>query len=438
MIHPLGLALALTTSSGAPWQDETYGFHDLRYSSEDEGVVTFQSGGPLDLGYPGSLLAQLDFRTPTLTGSGQFEAPDLVALWSIRNSSGNPVGGFEWVGGQGWPVSLSTFDPLTGVGTADVDIPVAMMLDGDTFPPLPRGATSVEVVMGEVGSFGQTSNVPFGVRWQATLQFQTDYPPLHAVVEGRNFSVGDQVLVNLMFNGTTTSARTCTVTSSGLGRLKLDGTLDTQWQLTIPATTRIYSLVLRCTRAGLFRLTATLDDGTSAETQTCEILDSLPWLYDELAGPIPPPAPNNDPPVSVPGKVCVPGRNAGQGGDMEVNCTTWKVELLGPPANPDCGSSIKGRVYDAYCKKKAGQCRFDGEETIQAAKYVYAGTVDRAAGSATLGLKIGNTGEVDTFVLKAGYSGEVSGTIESNLTTRCCKFVPGTGTVPVKVKKCAQ
>lgn len=80
--------------------------------------------------------------------------------------------------------------------------------------------------------------------------------------------------------------------------------------------------------------------------------------------------------------------------------------------------------------------QFNGSEVIQAAKYVSAGTVDRDAGSVTVGMGVKVNGEANLLLIKKG--GEVEGRaqVDSELTRRCCKFVPAPGAVPVRVKKC--
>lgn len=438
MLAVLAVALvAISSSAAARLGDASLGISNASYFSRDGGVVPIAPSGTLALGLPGRFRAEFAFATADIDPTtGHYVAPDMSALWSVKNSHSGWVGEHEWVGLSDVGLLVSSFDTAAGEGIAELDIPIAQTAADAVFPPLPKGGTTLEFALGNRGALAlDAAGQPNGVRWTAQFHFNTQYPSLFAVVENRTVNVGDRVLVNLIFNGATQLARTCTVSVRGRPALSLAGSSETSWALSIPAFTRTYSLELGAQSAGLFRIRATLDDGSWIDTQICEVLDGAILFDAEVSGlPIAAEGPQISPPLA--NRQCVPAEDAGHNGDIETNCTGWYVELLGPPPNPNCGSSTKGRVLDAHCERGEGQCQFNGTEVIQAAKYVYAGAVDRDAGSVTVGMSVTVDGEANFFLIKKGVEVEGSVQVESKLTRRCCKFIPAPGTVPVRVKKC--
>ena len=441
VLRDLTPLVLLALAGNASAQSQAF-LSQTHYVTNDGAVQNITATTPFVVTHGGHLRATVTFATPHYDStSGQFITPNLATLWSVRNSDFAPLGSSEWHGDDENQsvLPLLSFDPGTGVGQAQIDVPVAQDVGSSAYPSLPNGGAFVLFVFGEQGVLSRdAAGIPINFDNYAILTFDTDYPEILTLVDNQSPGIGDRVQVTILMAEPAPMDMSLDIEMLGSATFQHDdGGPINSWTVTIPAGTVVYALDTVAKSEGAAFARVTRSDGVSSDGPWCQVDPHDTEVQYEITGFTDSGEGSSDDDTTVQqNKRCVPGSCSPNGGDRSMDCTRPFVELVEPPINPNCKTGNVGIVRDGGCRQGGEEC-VDREVTMACPKYVYAGTEDRDAGSIEVGLKITVEGEMNWLIVKAKTTGEFHTTVMSPVTRRCCKYTPVAGeTVNVKVKSC--
>ncbi|MCC7011556.1 MAG: hypothetical protein IT454_03250 [Planctomycetes bacterium] len=410
----------------------------VSYPIDPNAVFTIQ--------HPGHFRARVAFVASQVDSqTNLFAQPNMVPLWGIRNGFNAVVGKKRWMGDdeQQQVMPILDFDPNTGAGHAQLDVPVAQFIGTDTYAALPKGAAKLGFVFGEQGVLDlDAAGNPVGHQWFARYMFATDYPDLYAAVEETYVGRNERVQLNVFMDDCTDVASTLFIEVIGAATFYFDGVPASSWTIPIPAHTELYMHDVIAATSGSYRFRATLNGALVAESQWCEVANHADDVIASISG-----LTGGDPgsvgtvnPTPINGRHCRPAACSASGGDKEMRCTRPFIELLEAPLNPDCPGPVVGVATEGGCVAGEEAC-VKTTADMSCPKYEYAGTVDRSCGSVMVGVEVGASGEVEFKLLgsgaKAGGHVDVTTQVESPITRRCCKYTPVEGeSVTVSLRSC--
>ena len=411
------------------------------YVTNDGIVSSIDPATTFTVSHGGHFRGRLNYQSMKIDAStGLFVEPNLVGLWSVRNEDLENVGNSEWHGDDGNQTVLPSlsFNPQTGIGRAQVDIPMGQYIGQWSYPHLPEGGATLYFAFGPSNSLGLGSDGwPVNFSHYALYSFDTAYPDVLTYADKGQMAMGEAVQITVVMDEVVTSADVLQIDVIGDAKLQLkDGGPTNSWTLPIPADTRVYAIDLVARKTGTFFVRASLSNGAFGDGPWCQI-SGTQLTPAEGNSPAPTTGPGTMGYRSEEEKSCRPGVCAPTGGDKELNCTRPFIELVETPPNPDCVSNAAAIVIHGGCTSGESSCTFIPELLITCPRYAYAGTVDRSAGAVEVGGKVGLDGGVNWVILKAETSVEFHTSTMSPITRRCCKYTPVPGeTAEVNVRSC--
>ena len=405
-----------------------------RFVEPGGGVSTINPGIPFDVGHPGYLEADLTFRAPGPNAQGTYDMPSVEPLWAVRNKNGEHPGEVEWHGTQDDdpPLLITAFNPLTGVTTVELSVPVGLLEDGVDYPFLPMLHTEFEILLGLSGSIGlDTSGYPVGVDWGGVLDFDTNYPDMLVLLDREVANVGDEVAVQLVFPDAIGVDTTFNVNVSGPGMLANGPDNSGSYSVTIGKSVSSAFVLYTASQAGLYSVTVT-GPGLNATSQVGYLEgdfseeEEIEGTKDEAESR---PRDNSLGDVTVSfgnGKRCRKAYADDHYGERLYKCTGRYIELLESPPDPDCTAQYIGWGFSGKClpAHEESFCTMPPGNTskVETQKYKNEGTVTEELGKVKVKVKA-ETGAVAKHLIDVGVEGEV----ESRVIRKCCKALPVPG-----------
>ncbi len=402
-----------------------------------DSTVSIDPNQTFTLGQPGMFKADLLFTGHDIDpNTGDYIAPELDALWSIKDGKAMAMGGAEWHGGDQLlgVIPILSWNRTTGAGVAEISIPIGGEWNLTRYPFFGSGTCDLRIDLGQTGMIGlDSSGQPVGEEWAGQLIFATDLPPKLALVEEKSYERGDSALFLLFFDSVSTASQVITVETIGRPVLTPAGmSPGGPWQFTVPQGMRQMGITMWIdgnSPAGTFKVRATLPNGSTHDSQLTLVLDDYPVAPDYdgttyLESPAGGGSPEDPTQTLQEDKRCRLAKSAAPNGDKMLNCTRPFVELVEPPINPNCGTTVKSYFYPTQCKKKrAKTCLFGPDAPVTVTELVYAGTEDREVGELEVSMGVSADGELGFWLigeLELGVTAE--GRVMSKVVRRCCKF----------------
>ena len=439
------LALGATASA----QTQAY-LDSTSFVTTDSLSYPIDPNSTFEVRHSGNLRGRVIYATQKVDpDTGLYVEPNLVTLWSVRNNELQPVGSQDWLGDDDNQTVMSSlgFDPYTGIGLAQLDIPMAQFIGESTYYTLPHGGTHLLFAFGEQGLLGlDPTGWPINFDHWAIFSFPTEYPDVLTYADRTSAAVGERVQITVVMNKSVEFDDILQIDIIGDVELQLeDGGPINRWSLPIPKGTRVYAIDLITKDEGSFYARASISSGAFGDSTWVDVSGVLNSPEsggdgddgagsgkdgDDGSGD------GSDTYESEEEKRCRPGKCDPTGGDKLVRCTAPFVELVQTPPNPDCPSGNVGMVFHGGCTKGEEEC-YEVKQLTTCPKYKYAGTEDRSVGEVEVGLKIGVEGQMNWLIVKAKTTAEFHTTVMSPISRRCCKYVPVPGeTVRVNIRTC--
>lgn len=190
-------------------------FSNVRFTSEDNVQTAIAASGQVPGGVPGELLADFSFQSPLFDpATGRYYAPRIATLWKISRADGSAISTEPegaWMGlAQPRPELLvTTFDDVTGVGTAELAVPIGKLVaPGVRYPHLPDFNATLSLALGLRSTLTEDSTgLPIHVSWQGSLSLQVSWPDVWLAQVSPVTEIHDSVLCLLVLRAPSASAR---------------------------------------------------------------------------------------------------------------------------------------------------------------------------------------------------------------------------------------
>lgn len=261
------------------WQSpQSVSFSNVRFVTEDEQAIDISSGADLPGGVPGQILADFSFNSPLFDPTtSRYHPPRISTLWSLEDVYGSTVSAApegEWFGTRR-PLPdllIKVFDDATGVGVAELSIPVGKLVDISTnYPHLSDVHAVVRVACGLRSALAENdAGQPIGVSWQGDLSLDVTWPEVWLAQSRALVEANDSITCWIALRRPAATDRTFVISASVPTLVELSSA-----PVVVPAGSQRAEFEIVAREPGRYRLQASESMHAAIVSQRCLIVPDM-------------------------------------------------------------------------------------------------------------------------------------------------------------------